>query len=87
MTKLEPIQRTPEGSAIHGLPVAAEFQLVCPLHQLVGEAISPREAFVLSRLAEHPATVSDLSAMCQMPIQDVQALIAKHLQSGNVVIL
>lgn len=74
---------------VEKLGVTAEnrVRLAIDLPTLANIALSPEEAFILTRLAAEPMRVRDLMAICPMDEHDTLKLVAAHVESKHVEIV
>lgn len=71
-----------ERSAAAGLGPTEKVKLAIQIHELVGRAIPPNDAFLLSRLAAGALSIQELITICPMPEIEIRRSISGYLASG-----
>ena len=65
-----------------GLGMTTKVKLAIQIHELVGRAIPPNDAFLLSRLAAGALSLAELVQICPMPEGEIRKSLSTYLQSG-----
>lgn len=65
-----------------GLPASQKVKLGIQIHELVGRAIPPNDAFLLSRLAAGAMSITDLAQICPMPELEIRQCLEGYLANG-----
>lgn len=71
-------------AAAQGLKPDLKIKLATPLEKLVGQAIAPNDAFVITRLAGGTTTIGDLLRICPLPEATVIDVVQRYLANGVI---
>ena len=73
---------TQEAKSSTGLSPDMRIKLAVRLEELIGKAIPPNDAFVLTRLAGTSLTVAELIQICPIPENEIWQVVQRHLAGG-----